>query len=140
VTTANGAILKTIIDKPAPEVEDAIRRLSNALERPESTSTATEGDLWPRPSKAAVAALADLRTHYTGVRNQIAKAPQILGDAPQKRQLLDALDAEIKALEQFETALFPRTGSSKSQANAFSAAKKSATAAGDKLSQALRGL
>jgi uncharacterized protein involved in exopolysaccharide biosynthesis len=138
VTTANGVILKKIIDKPSPEVENAVRRLANALDRP--ASTATEGDLWPRPSKAASTALEDLKSHYTGVRNQIAKAPQILGDAPQKRQLLDALDAEIKALDQFETALFPRTGSSNSQANAFSAAAKSAKSASDKLSQAIRGL
>jgi uncharacterized protein involved in exopolysaccharide biosynthesis len=138
VSTANGIILKKIIDKPSPEVENAVRRLANALERP--SSTATEGDIWPRPQKAASAALADLRSHYTDVRNQIARAPQILGDAPQKRQLLDALDAEIKALDQFETALFPRTGLSNSQTNAFSAAEKAATSARDKLSQALKGL
>lgn len=138
MTTANGIILKKIIDKPSPEVENAVRRLANALDRP--PSTATDGDIWPRPPKAASVALADLRSHYTDVRNQIAKAPQILGDAPQKRQLLDALDAEIKALDQFEAALFPRTGSSNSQTAAFSAAEKSATSASDKLSQAMKGL
>jgi uncharacterized protein involved in exopolysaccharide biosynthesis len=138
VSTANGIILKKIIEKPSPEVENAVRRLANALDRP--ASTATDGDIWPRPQKAASAALEDLRSHYTGVRNQIAKAPQILGDAPQKRQLLDALDAEIKALDQFEAALFPRTGLSNSQANAFIAAEKSATSASDKLRQAMKGL
>ena len=138
MSTANGIILKKIIEKPSPEVENAVRRLSNALDRP--SSTATDGDIWPRPPKAASAALEDLRSHYTDVRNQIAKAPQILGDAPQKRQLLDALDAEIKALEQFSAALFPSTGSSNSQTNAFSAAQKSATSASDKLRQAMKGL
>lgn len=138
MSTANGIILKKIIDKPSPEVADAVRRLSNALDRP--SSTATEGDVWPRPPQAARTALDDLKSHYSGVRGQIAKAPQILGDAPQKRQLLDALDAEIKALEQFEAALFPSTGLSNSQKNAFSAAEKAATTARDKLSQAMRGL
>ena len=74
------------------------------------------------------------------MRKQIAKAPQILGDAPQKRQLLDALDAEIKALDQFEAALFPSTGLSNRQTNAFSAAEKSAAGARDKLNQAIKGL
>lgn len=138
MSTANGIILRKIIDKPSPKVENAVRRLANALERP--SSTATDGDIWPRPPKAARAALADLRSHYADVRKQIAKAPQILGDAPQKRQLLDALDAEIKALDQFEAALFPRTGLSKSQTNAFRAAQKSATSASDKLRQAMKGL
>jgi uncharacterized protein involved in exopolysaccharide biosynthesis len=138
VTTANGIILKMIIDKSSPEVGNALRRLANALDRP--SSTATDGDVWPRPSKAASAALADLKAHYTAVRRQIAKAPQILGDAPQKGQLLAALDAEIKALTQFEAALFPSTGFSSGQTQAFNAAKQSATKARDGLNQAMKGL
>jgi hypothetical protein len=139
VSTANGIILKKIIEKSSPEVENAVRRLSNALDRP--SSTATDGDIWPRPPKAASVALADLKSHYTGVRKQIANLPHtILGDAPQKRQLLDALDAEIEALTQFEAALFPSTGFSKSQTKAFNAAQRSATRAQDGLSQAMKGL
>jgi len=138
VTTVNGVLIKKIIDKPSPAVENAVRRLSNALDRP--SSTATDGDIWPRPPKAASAALADLKSHYTDVRNQIAKLPQILGDAPQKRQILDALDAEIEALTQFEAALFPGTGLSKSQTKAFNAAQRAADRAQDGLSRALKGL
>jgi hypothetical protein len=138
VSTVNGIILKKIIEQPAPGVEDAVRRLANALDRP--SSTATDGDVWPRPPKAASAALADLNSYYTDVRKQIAKAPQVLGDAPQKRQILDALDAQIKALSQFEAALFPSTGFSNSQTNAFSAAQRSATSASDGLRQAMKGL
>jgi hypothetical protein len=138
VTTTNGIILKKIIDQSSPEVKNALRRLANALERP--PSTATDGDVWPRPPKAASVALADLKSHYTDVRKQIAKAPQILGDAPQKGQLLVALDAEIKALTQFEAALFPSTAFSSGQTQAFNAAKQSAAKAGDGLSQAMKGL
>ena len=138
MTTQNGCILKEIIEKPSPEVERAIRRLGNALNRP--SSTATDGDVWPRPPKAANGALHDLVAHYTEVRRQIANVPQILGDAPQKRPLLDALDAEIKALELFQKALFPSTGFSNKQKNAFSAAEQSANRASDALKQALKGL
>jgi len=138
VSTANAIILKKIIEKPSPEVGNALRRLTNALERP--PSSATDGNVWPRPPKAASAALADLKAHYTEVRRQIATVPQILGDAPQKRQLLDALDAEIKAIEQFDAALYPRTEFSDSQTRAFRSAKQSATLAGDKLRQAVKGL
>jgi hypothetical protein len=74
------------------------------------------------------------------VRRQIAKAPQILGDAPQKGQLLAALDAEIKALDQFEAALFPGTGFSSGQTQAFNAAKQSAAKAKNGLDQAIKGL
>jgi uncharacterized protein involved in exopolysaccharide biosynthesis len=138
VTTQSGFILKKIIEKPSPEVANALRRLANALNRP--SSTATDGDVWPRPSKAASAALADLKSHYADVRKQIAKAPQILGDAPQKRQLLDALDAQIKALDQFNAALYPSTGFSDSQTNAFNAAKRAAASSSDGLRQAMKGL
>lgn len=138
MSTPSQLILKKIIDQSSPEVGNAMRRLANALERP--SSTATDGDVWPRPPKAAKTALADLRSHYADVRKQIAKAPQILGDAPQKRQLLDALDAQIQALGKFEAALFPRTGFSAGQTNAFSAAQQSAGRARDGLSQAIKGL
>lgn len=138
MSTANGIILKKIIEQPSPEVENALRRLAAALDRP--SSTATDGDVWPRPPKAASAALEDLKSHYTDVRKQIAKAPQILGDAPQKGQLLAALDAEIKALTQFEAALFPSTGFSSGQTQAFNAAQQSATKARDGLQQAMKGL
>jgi uncharacterized protein involved in exopolysaccharide biosynthesis len=138
MTTANGAILKKIIDKPSPEVGDALRRLANALERP--SSTATDGDVWPRPPRAASVALQDLKSHYADVRKQIARAPQVLGEAPQKRQLLAALDAQIKALDQLEAALFPSTGFSSGQTHAFNAAKQSAAKARDGLTQAMKGL
>ncbi len=138
MTSANALILKRIVDKPSPEVENALRRLANALNRP--SSTATDGDVWPRPPKAASVALADLKSHYADVRRQIATAPQVLGHARQKRQLLDALDDEIEALGQFEAALFPSTGCSDSQKHAFSAAKKSAAKAEEALRQAMKGL
>ncbi len=138
MTTASQLILKKIIDKPSPEVGNALRRLTNALERP--PSVATDPDVWQAPQSAARGALSDLKAHYAEVRRQIANAPQILGDAPQKRPLLDALDAEIQAIEQFEAALFPRTPLSSSQTRAFRAAKQAATTAGEKMRQAEAGL
>jgi uncharacterized protein involved in exopolysaccharide biosynthesis len=138
VTSANALILKRIVDKPSPEVESALRRLANALNRP--SSTATDGDVWPRPPKAASAALADLKSHYADVRKQIADVPQIPGEASQQRRLLAALDAQIQALDQFEAALFPRTGFSAGQTQAFKAAQESAAKARDGLSQAMKGL